>query len=217
MSRILPVTLAAALAPLGACAPTPEAPPSNATVFTGATVIVGDGSDPIENAVFVIEDDRFVAVGAAGEVTAPAGAAAVDLTGRTVIPALIDTHVHLRVDREGLVDDLHRRAYYGVGAAMSLGHDDGGRGGRAAGGSASRGGARPDRRARHHPSRAGPLRGALLDQHRRGGTGRGPGDRRGECGHREDLGGRPRRPVRQADQQTSTARSSRRRTSTASG
>ena len=117
--------LLAALVLLAACAPTEEAPQSSATVFEGATVIVGDGSDPIENAVFVVEDDRFVAVGAAGEVMAPEGAAHVDLSGRTVIPALLDTHVHLRVDREGLIDDLRRRAYYGVGAAMSLGHDDG--------------------------------------------------------------------------------------------
>ena len=118
-------TLSAALVLFGACAPTEEAPQSNATVFEGATVIVGDGSDPIENGVFVVEDGRFVAAGAADEVTAPEGAARVDLSGRFVIPALIDTHVHLRVDREGLIDDLQRRAYYGVGAAVSLGHDDG--------------------------------------------------------------------------------------------
>lgn len=118
-------TPSAALLLLGACAPTGEAPQSNAVVFEGATVIVGDGSDPIENGVFVVEDGRFVAAGAADAVMAPDGAARVDLSGKTVIPALIDTHVHLRVDREGLVDDLRRRAYYGVGAAVSLGHDDG--------------------------------------------------------------------------------------------
>lgn len=118
-------TLFTALLQLGACAPTEEAPQSTATVFEGATVIVGDGSDAIADAAFVIDGGQFVAVGAAGEVMAPDGAARVDLAGKTVIPALIDTHVHLRVDRESLIDDLRRRAYYGVGAAMSLGHDDG--------------------------------------------------------------------------------------------
>ncbi len=118
-------TLSAALLLLGACAPTEEAPQSNATVFHGATVIVGDGSDPIEDGVFVVEDGRFTAAGAADAVMAPEGAAHVDLSGRFVIPALIDTHVHLSVDRDALIDDLQRRAYYGVGAAVSLGHDDG--------------------------------------------------------------------------------------------
>src|SRR5207245_44463 len=41
----------------------------------------------------------------------------------TVMPAIIDTHNHLSQTREALTDDLRRRAYFGVGAAMSLGQD----------------------------------------------------------------------------------------------
>ena len=110
-----------------ACASPPEAAPatSTATVYEGARVIVGDGSDPIENATVVVDEGRFVAVGAAGEVETPEGAAQVDLTGRTVIPTLIDTHVHFPVEREALIDALERKAYYGVGAAMGLGRDVG--------------------------------------------------------------------------------------------
>ena len=38
------------------------------------------------------------------------------------MPAIIDTHVHLREDeREPLIEDLQRKAYYGVGAVLSLG------------------------------------------------------------------------------------------------
>ena len=55
----------------------------------------------------------------------PAGAERVDLTGRTIIPALIDTHVHLSRTRAALIEDLEQRAYYGVAAAMSLGQDTG--------------------------------------------------------------------------------------------
>ena len=95
------------------------------TVFEGARVIVGDGGGPIENATFVVRDDRFVQVGRTGEVDVPEGAARVDLTGRTVMPALIDTHTHLGRTREDLIDDLQRKAYYGVGVAMSLGQDTG--------------------------------------------------------------------------------------------
>ena len=53
----------------------------------------------------------------------PAGATRVNLAGKTVMPAIIDTHTHLSQTREMLVDDLRRRAYFGVGAAMSLGQD----------------------------------------------------------------------------------------------
>jgi imidazolonepropionase-like amidohydrolase len=49
----------------------------------------------------------------------------VDLAGKTVIPALVDTHTHLNRTREALIEDLERRAYYGLGAAVSLGQDEG--------------------------------------------------------------------------------------------
>jgi imidazolonepropionase-like amidohydrolase len=39
------------------------------------------------------------------------------------MPAIIDTHTHLSQTREMLLDDLRRRAYFGVSAAMSLGQD----------------------------------------------------------------------------------------------
>src|SRR5439155_8301995 len=60
-----------------------------------------------------------------GQITVPAGAARVDLTGKTVMPAIIDTHKHLAVTRDALVDQLQHFAYYGVGATMSLGQDTG--------------------------------------------------------------------------------------------
>jgi len=102
---------------------TVEAP--QATVFEGARLIVGDGSEPIEDAAFIVENDRFAAVGQKGQLNVPAGAARVDLTGKTVMPAIIDTHKHLRGTREERVDQLQHLAYYGVGVATSLGHDTG--------------------------------------------------------------------------------------------
>ena len=96
-----------------------------ATVFEGARLIAGDGLAPIENSSFVVEDNRFVQVGRRGEVKIPPGAARVDLTDRTVMPAIVDTHTHLASTREALVDQLEHKAYYGVGVAMSLGQDAG--------------------------------------------------------------------------------------------
>src|SRR5580765_3289596 len=85
------------------------------TVFENARVIIGDARPPIENATFVVSGGRFVQVGRAADVRVPAGAVRVNLAGKTVIPALIDTHTHLSQTREALVDDLRRRAYFGVG------------------------------------------------------------------------------------------------------
>jgi len=95
------------------------------TVFEGARVIVGDGRAPIENATIVVNGAKIAQVGRASDVKAPAGATRVSLTGKTVMPTIVDTHVHTSQEREALTQDMRRRAYYGVSAAMSLGQDTG--------------------------------------------------------------------------------------------
>jgi imidazolonepropionase-like amidohydrolase len=93
------------------------------TVFEGARVIIGDGRAPVENATIIVSGNRFTQVGRASDVKVPAGAARVNLAGKTVMPMIIDTHTHLSQTREMLITDLTRRAYYGVSAAQSLGQD----------------------------------------------------------------------------------------------
>ncbi|HEY7450871.1 MAG TPA: amidohydrolase family protein [Vicinamibacterales bacterium] len=102
--------------------------------FEGARLIVGDGSSPIENAAFVVEGDSFTWVGRNGEREPPRNVVRVNVSGKTVIPALIDGHNHLGLvnerdgsnskanyTRENLTDQLERYAYYGVSAGLSMG------------------------------------------------------------------------------------------------
>ncbi len=114
---------------LAASAATPvagrAAQAAGVTLFEGARLIVGDGSAPIEDAAFIVDGARLTQVGRRGQLSAPAGAARVDLSGKTVMPAIIDTHVHLGTTREALVEDLQRKAYYGVALAAGLGLDSG--------------------------------------------------------------------------------------------
>jgi len=105
----------------------PSAPAAGAgvTAFTGARLIVGDGT-VIDNATFTLgPDHHFGIVGATAAVTVPAGATKVDLSGLTVMPAIVDSHTHLSRERDALVADLKHRAYFGVSAALSLGQDNG--------------------------------------------------------------------------------------------
>jgi imidazolonepropionase-like amidohydrolase len=94
------------------------------TVFEGARLIMGDGSAAIENAAFIVQNDRFTQVGRRGQLKVPAGAARVDLTGKTIMPAIIDLHTHMPRTRDDLIDQLRRQAYWGVGVVMSLGQDE---------------------------------------------------------------------------------------------
>ena len=88
------------------------------TAYEGARVIVGDGR-VLDNTTLVVNGTKLTQVGG----TAPAGATRVDLAGKTVMPMMLDTHVHLSPTRDGVVRDLKQRAYFGVGAAMSMGTD----------------------------------------------------------------------------------------------
>ncbi len=99
-----------------------DSEPVTAVVYEGGRVIVGDGST-IDDAVFVVDSGRIVAMGSRASVTPPSGAVRVTLTGRTIMPMIVDTHVHLSTTPDAVVADLEHRAYFGVGAAMSMGSD----------------------------------------------------------------------------------------------
>ena len=62
--------------------------------ITGGTLIDGSGRDPVRNATLLIEGERIVAAGPAATVTLPQGAQVLDASGRTVLPGIIDCHVH---------------------------------------------------------------------------------------------------------------------------
>ena len=108
------------------------------TLFEGARLIMGDGNAPIENSAFIVENDRFTSVGRNGELQGPRGAVRVDLTGKTVMPALVDVHSHFgflnqkngtmskeNFNAQNLLEHLERYAYHGFAAAISMGTDFG--------------------------------------------------------------------------------------------
>jgi imidazolonepropionase-like amidohydrolase len=65
-------------------------------VLEGGTLIDGTGRPPVNDAVIVIEGSRIKAVGARGRISYPANARVIRTDGRTILPGLIDVHVHLR-------------------------------------------------------------------------------------------------------------------------
>ncbi|MDR7402486.1 MAG: amidohydrolase family protein [Armatimonadota bacterium] len=65
------------------------------TAIVGARLIDGTGADPVDRAALVFEGERIVAVGPASRVAIPGGARVIDGEGLTVMPGLIDAHVHI--------------------------------------------------------------------------------------------------------------------------
>ena len=109
---------------------------SAATLFENARVIVDARQAPLENASLLVDRGRVSKVGKKGSFKIPGGATRVDLAGKTVMPALIDPHVHLGYQKdatysvnnfthENAIDQLNRYAYVGVAAVLSMGTDIG--------------------------------------------------------------------------------------------
>src|SRR5207249_7917773 len=101
-------------------------------LYEGARLIPGDGSAPIVNAAMLVENGMITKIGARGRVDAPRTALRVNLTGKTIMPALINAHGHPgfqrgltysadNFTRETLMDDLNRALYFGVAVVQSQG------------------------------------------------------------------------------------------------
>jgi imidazolonepropionase-like amidohydrolase len=106
--------------------------PSGAVLYEGGRLIVGDGSAPIEGGALVVQNARITAIGRQGNVKAPAGAARVDLAGKTVMPTMINVHVHIGYEGyttwgaenytpRNVLDHLQREAFYGTAVTQSVG------------------------------------------------------------------------------------------------
>ncbi|MBT5484940.1 MAG: amidohydrolase family protein [Gammaproteobacteria bacterium] len=110
---------------LTGCSETPPDTPSNASsisIYEGALLIVGNG-EVIENGWFTVQNGVISASGSSADMPAQENATYVDLGGMTVMPAIVDSHVHLSGTRDALIEDLQRRAGQGISAALSLGLD----------------------------------------------------------------------------------------------
>ena len=93
------------------------------TVFAGARLIIGDGTPSIENATIVVRDGLIERTGQGDQVQVPGETVRVDLSGKTVMPMLLNVHGHIgylkgvsvdpkNYDRENILNHLHRLSYY---------------------------------------------------------------------------------------------------------
>jgi imidazolonepropionase-like amidohydrolase len=108
-----------------------QAPAGGAVALTGARVIDGTGAAPLEQATIVINNGRIESVSSAASAKIPAGATRVDMSGKTIVPGLINAHGHLNADpsNKPVVDKLgaQLRVYadYGITTVYVLGANAG--------------------------------------------------------------------------------------------
>jgi imidazolonepropionase-like amidohydrolase len=88
-------------------------------IFKNAVILDGTGADPVQGGTVVIEKERIKEVLAGGPGRLPAGAQVVDCNGQTLLPGLIDAHVHICAVEADLTE-LKRRNYPSVTAVRTL-------------------------------------------------------------------------------------------------
>jgi len=68
--------------------------PQGRMALVGARLITMNGAEVIENGIVVVDGNRIEAIGSAAGMTIPAGIPTIDMTGKTIMPGLVDTHWH---------------------------------------------------------------------------------------------------------------------------
>src|SRR5437870_12564591 len=111
-------------------------PSAAAVLYEAARFIPGDGSQPMTNGAMLVENGTITKIGPKGSVAVPRGTVPVDLGGKTVMPALINTHGHPgfqrgltytadNFNRETIMEDMNRALYFGIAAVQSQGIEKG--------------------------------------------------------------------------------------------
>nr|WP_316748907.1 amidohydrolase family protein [Pedobacter gandavensis] len=76
--------------------------PGGLLALTGARIITMKGDEVIEEGTILVENNKIIAVGKSLEMTVPAQAKVIDVTGKTIMPGIVDVHAHLRTSPDGI-------------------------------------------------------------------------------------------------------------------
>ena len=97
--------------------------PSGVVAFIGGRVATMNADEVIEDGVVVVEGNRIRAVGKRGAVAIPAGARAVDVTGKTVLPGFIDAHFHGGFGSDGITPQQNWKSDASLAFGVTTIHD----------------------------------------------------------------------------------------------
>lgn len=102
----------------------PAAKPDGMVALVGGRIITMNGDEVIENGTVLIEGNRIAAVGAAGDIEVPSRARVFDVSAKTLMPGIIDSHAHFSYDALDVNAQrnpaYHANLAYGVTSAHDI-------------------------------------------------------------------------------------------------
>jgi len=97
--------------------------PSGRIAFTNARIITMENEEVIENGTILINENRIEAIGKTADVKVPNGTKTYDMTGKTIIPGMVDAHAHIGAFRYGLTTQKHWQFYANLAFGVTTAHD----------------------------------------------------------------------------------------------
>jgi len=97
--------------------------PKGKIAFTGARIITMEGDEVIENGTIIINENKIEFVGKSDGVTIPSNVKTIDVTGKTIMPGIVDVHAHVGGFRSGLSAQKHWQFYANLAYGVTTSHD----------------------------------------------------------------------------------------------
>ncbi|CAL2108698.1 TolB protein [Tenacibaculum sp. 190524A02b] len=97
--------------------------PQGRIAFTNARIITMEGNQVIENGTIIIHKNKIEQIGKTSEVTIPENAKVYNISGKTIMPGIVDVHAHVGAFREGLSTQKHWQFYANLAFGVTTSHD----------------------------------------------------------------------------------------------
>jgi len=101
----------------------PSDKPQGMLVLKGARIITMEGDKIIENGIIIIKENKIEAIGNTNEISIPKDAKVIDLTGKTIMPGMVDVHAHNGTFRLGLSPQKQASYYANLAFGVTTSHD----------------------------------------------------------------------------------------------
>ncbi|WP_405600054.1 MULTISPECIES: amidohydrolase family protein [unclassified Pseudoalteromonas] len=99
------------------------AEPKGMIALTGAKIITMDGEKVIENGVIITDGKHIKAIGSASDISIPKGAEVIDVTGKTIMPGIVDAHAHGSQASDEIIPEQNWKNFAGLALGVTTIHD----------------------------------------------------------------------------------------------
>ena len=97
--------------------------PKGKIAFVNARILTMEDGKVIENGTIIINENKIETIGNTADITIPSNTKVFDVTGKTIMPGIVDAHAHIGGFRYGLTTQKHWQLYANLAFGVTTAHD----------------------------------------------------------------------------------------------